>query len=68
MRAISEIEPKHALRPGVSDQVPMPAFGLGPNQLTWLRRNVAAFRQAEELWMSVRRDTMRSARAAGIAQ
>lgn len=40
--------------------------GLGPNQLTWLRRTMDSFRQAEEQWLMVRQDAVRAARLAGL--
>ena len=42
------------------------ATGLGPNQLTWLRRTMDSFRQAEEQWIMVRQDAVRAARMAGL--
>lgn len=43
------------------------ALGLGPNQLKWLRRNMDAFREAEEQRYSVLQDAVRAARIAGLA-
>ena len=43
-----------------------PSAGLGPNQLTWLRRNIDAFKQAEEQRQLLRQDAMRAARIAGL--
>jgi hypothetical protein len=40
--------------------------GLGPNQLTWLRRRMDAFKELEELRRQVRQDTVRAARMAGL--
>ncbi|HET6157250.1 MAG TPA: hypothetical protein VFE34_02810 [Dongiaceae bacterium] len=41
-------------------------MGLGPNQLTWLRRNIDSFKYAEEQRRQMRQDAMRSARIAGL--
>lgn len=41
-------------------------WGLGPNQLTWLRRNIESFRQAEEQRYQLRQDAVRAARIAGL--
>jgi hypothetical protein len=41
-------------------------MGLGPNQLIWLRRNITAFRDAEQLWLQMKQDSMQSARIAGL--
>jgi len=43
-----------------------PSAGLGPNQLTWLRRNIDAFKQAEEQRYLLRQDAERAARIAGL--
>ena len=42
------------------------SMGLGPNQLTWLRRNMSSFKQAEEQRSMMRQDVMRAARIAGL--
>lgn len=42
------------------------AIGLGPNQLSWLRSNIDAFRQAEDQRLQLRHDAMRAARIAGL--
>ena len=44
----------------------IPTLGLGPNQLSWLRRNIDAFKDAEDQRLQVRQDAMRAARAAGL--
>jgi hypothetical protein len=41
-------------------------LGLGPNQLTWLRRNIESFKHAEDQWCLARQDTVRAARMAGL--
>jgi hypothetical protein len=41
-------------------------MGLGPNQLTWLRRNVDSFKHAEEQRSLMRQDVVRAARMAGL--
>lgn len=41
-------------------------MGLGPNQLTWLRRNIESFKHAEDQWCLARQDTVRAARLAGL--
>ena len=41
-------------------------MGLGPNQLTWLRRRMEAFKELEELRHQVQQDTVRAARMAGL--
>lgn len=41
-------------------------MGLGPNQLTWLRRNIDSFKYAEEQRYQTRQDTVRAARLAGL--
>jgi hypothetical protein len=41
-------------------------MGLGPNQLSWLRRTIDSFKQAEEQWVMVREDSVRAARLAGL--
>jgi hypothetical protein len=42
------------------------AMGLGPNQLSWLRRTIDSFKQAEEQWILARQDAVRAARLAGL--
>jgi len=42
------------------------AWGLGPNQLTWLRRNIDSFRHLEEQRYLLRQDSVRAARMAGL--
>lgn len=68
MHSMSKAMPKAGVPPHGEKQSSGNAVGLGPNQLSWLRSNVSGFRQAEELWMSMRRETVRSARAAGVVQ
>lgn len=41
-------------------------MGLGPNQLTWLRRNIDSFKHAEEQRRLLRQDAIRAARIAGL--
>ena len=41
-------------------------LGLGPNQLTWLRRNIDSFKHAEEQRYQMRPDIVRAARIAGL--
>jgi hypothetical protein len=41
-------------------------MGLGPNQLTWLRRNIDSFKYAEEQRYQLRQDVVRAARMAGL--
>jgi hypothetical protein len=41
-------------------------MGLGPNQLTWLRRNIDSFKYAEEQRYQMRQDAVRAARIAGL--
>jgi hypothetical protein len=41
-------------------------MGLGPNQLTWLRRNIDSFKHAEEQRYQLRQDVVRAARIAGL--
>ena len=41
-------------------------LGLGPNQLTWLRRNIDSFKHAEEQRYQMRQDIVRAARIAGL--
>jgi hypothetical protein len=40
--------------------------GLGPNQLTWLRRNMNSFKDAEDQRRLMRQDVVRAARIAGL--
>jgi hypothetical protein len=47
-------------------QVSDEAMGLGPNQLTWLRRNIDSFKHAEDQRHLARQDTVRAARMAGL--
>lgn len=42
------------------------AMGLGPNQLTWLRRNIGSFKQLEEQRRLLLQDAVRAARIAGL--
>lgn len=42
------------------------SWGLGPNQLTWLRRNMDAFRHLEEQRYLLQQDSLRAARMAGL--
>ena len=42
------------------------AMGLGPNQLTWPRRNIDSFKEAEEQRRQMRQDVVRAARIAGL--
>jgi hypothetical protein len=41
-------------------------MGLGPNQLTWLRRNMDAFKDLEDQRYQLRQDALRAARIAGL--
>lgn len=41
-------------------------MGLGPNQLTWLRRKICAFKDLEDQRHLVRQDAVRAARMAGL--
>jgi hypothetical protein len=41
-------------------------LGLGPNQLTWLRRNIDSFKDAEDQRSLMRQDVVRAARIAGL--
>jgi hypothetical protein len=41
-------------------------MGLGPNQLTWLRRNIDSFKDAEDQRRLMRQDVVRAARIAGL--
>jgi len=41
-------------------------MGLGPNQLTWLRRNMNSFKDAEDQRRLMRQDVVRAARIAGL--
>ena len=41
-------------------------MGLGPNQLTWLRRNIDSFKYLEEQRYQLRQDAVRAARIAGL--
>jgi hypothetical protein len=41
-------------------------MGLGPNQLTWLRRNIDSFKHAEDQRHLACQDTVRAARMAGL--
>jgi hypothetical protein len=43
-----------------------PTWGLGPNQLDWLRRNIDSFKQAEDQRLQMRHDVVRAARMAGL--
>lgn len=43
-----------------------PMWGLGPNQLNWLRRNIGSFKQAEDQRLQMRQDVVRAARMAGL--
>lgn len=45
-----------------------PGATLGPNQLSWLRRHIAAFKFAEEQRNRIRQEEIRVARAAGVYQ
>ena len=40
--------------------------GLGPNQLTWLRRRMGAFKDLEDQRRQLRQDAVRAARMAGL--
>ena len=42
------------------------SWGLGPNQLTWLRRNIDSFRHLEEQRDLLWQDSVRAARMAGL--
>jgi hypothetical protein len=42
------------------------SMGLGPNQLTWLRRNIDAFKDLEDQRYQLRQDALRAARIAGL--
>ena len=41
-------------------------MGLGPNQLTWLRRNIDSFKDLEEQRYQLHQDAVRAARIAGL--
>ncbi|MEZ5832321.1 MAG: hypothetical protein R3D05_14185 [Dongiaceae bacterium] len=47
-------------------RAPEVRLGLGPNQLTWLRRNIDSFKHAEEQRQHMRHDIVRAARIAGL--
>jgi hypothetical protein len=53
---------------GISPATPAAknSWGLGPNQLTWLRRNMDAFRHLEEQRYLLQQDSLRAARMAGL--
>lgn len=42
------------------------SMGLGPNQLTWLRRNIDAFKLLEQQRYQLHQDAVRAARIAGL--
>jgi hypothetical protein len=42
------------------------SMGLGPNQLTWLRRNIDSFKHLEEQRYQLQQDAIRAARIAGL--
>ena len=46
--------------------LPEATMGLGPNQLTWLRRNIDSFKHAEDQRDLAHQDTVRAARMAGL--
>jgi hypothetical protein len=62
MNRMPETNHSHALRPCPS----VPRLGLGPKQLNWLRRNIRAFKQAEEQRIQIQQDEQNAARAAGV--
>ena len=67
MNAISRpTYPNHDAVAAYSSRPTEETIGLGPNQLTWLRRNVDGFKELEELRHQVRQDTLRAARMAGL--
>ena len=41
-------------------------MGLGPNQLSWLRSNIDAFRHLEDQRALLQHDALRAARIAGL--
>ena len=41
-------------------------MGLGPNQLTWLRRNINSFRYDEDQRLKLRLDRLRAAHTVGL--
>ena len=41
-------------------------IGLGPNQLTWLRRNIDSFKHLEDQRYQLHQDAVRAARIAGL--
>jgi hypothetical protein len=53
----------HSAAAASASQITM---GLGPNQLTWLRRNIDSFKHAEEQRYQMRQDVVRAARIAGL--
>lgn len=67
MNSISDTIPRQIDRPQ-SEPSFRPGAGLGPNQLSWLRRNIAAFKLAEEQRFRIRQEEIRVARAAGVYQ
>jgi hypothetical protein len=42
------------------------AMGLGPNQLTWLRQRMEAFKALEDRRLQLQEDAVRAARMAGL--
>jgi len=68
MNAISRVaysnHSEHLTR--TSERASDAAMGLGPNQLTWLRRNIGSFKQLEEQRRLLRQDAVRAARIAGL--
>jgi hypothetical protein len=53
-------------RAHTSAQTSRATMGLGPNQLTWLRRNIDSFKHAEDQRYQLRHDAIRAARIAGL--
>ena len=68
MNAFSKVTYLNDYAESARSAVPAPeaTMGLGPNQLTWLRRNIDSFKEAEEQRRQMRQDVVRAARIAGL--
>ena len=68
MNAFSKVTYLNDYAESARSAVPAPeaTMGLGPNQLTWLRRNIDSFKYAEDQRHLACQDTVRAARMAGL--
>jgi hypothetical protein len=66
MNSIPEMKHMGRYPTNVPGQTSLARMGLGPSQLTWLRQNINAFKEAENQRLQMQQDSVRAARIAGL--